>query len=158
MKIFDGYNLIGKAGALGLSLSQEDKEERLLRLLSAYRARRRSRQRYLVVFDGDYGRLARGPRKTTRGGIAVEWAVGESADGLIVRRVRSSANPRQIEVVTSDVEVLKQTRLSRARGVRSEVFLSELKRVMEESPELEKPERASAQEVAEWLELFGGKE
>ena len=158
MKIFDGYNIIGKAGGLGLSLAQEDKEERLLRILSAYRSRRRSRQRYLVVFDGNYGSLARGPRKRARGGITVEWAVGESADALIVRRVKRSANPRQIEVVTSDGEILRQVRLSRARGVRSEAFLGDLKRALEEGPALEKPQQLSEQEVEEWLELFGGEE
>lgn len=158
MKIFDGYNLIGRGGALGLSLEQEDKEERLLRLLSAYRSRRRSRQRYLVVFDGDYGRLALGPRKTTRGGVTVEWAVGESADALIVRRVRRSANPRQVEVVTSDGEILRQVGQSGGRGVRSEVFLADMKKALGESPATEKPQHISEQEVEEWLELFGEKE
>ena len=84
-----------------MSLSRDDKEEVLLRLLFAYRARRRMRERFLVVFDGDYGRLAVGPKKYTRGGIAVEWAIGESATasssgrcGGAAIRNRSRSSPR----------------------------------------------------------------
>jgi len=158
MKIFDGYNVIGAGKRFGLALNQEDKEERLLRLLSTWRVRRRSTARCLVVFDGHYGRLAEGPKSSTRGGITVEWAVGESADSVIVRKVRSSRNPRQIEVITSDAEVLRRVRHARGRGVRSEEFLAGLGQLLGEGEGHEKPGDPTAGEVEEWLTLFGEKE
>ena len=155
MRIIDGYNVIGAAGEFGLLLSQPDKEERLLRLLAAYRARRRSRAPMLVVFDGHYGRLASGPRRHTRLGIAVEWAVGETADAVIERRVRGAARAGEIDVVTSDRAVLRAVASWGARGTRSPDFLGEIARELAEAPGAEKPEAPGADEVAEWLERFG---
>jgi predicted RNA-binding protein with PIN domain len=158
MKIFDGYNVIGAAGSLGLSLEQVDKEERLLRLLNTYRLRKGGRGSFLVVFDGDYGRLAEGPKKYNRGGIAVEWAIGESADSVIIRRLRRSGDTRGIEVITSDEEILREVRHVRGRGTRSAAFVREAAALLREAPELEKPENISSEEVREWLTLFGGDE
>jgi len=154
VRIIDGYNVIGAAGEFGLALSLPDKEVRLLRLLSSYRSRRRSRRAMLVVFDGDYGRLAVGPRRTTHSGIAVEWALGETADAVIARKVRSAARAREIEVVTSDEQLLRAISSSGAKGVRSREFLAEISRVFVDEPAAEKPAAPSPDEVAEWLELF----
>ena len=155
MLIIDGYNVIGAAGDFGLALDQPDKEERLLRLLGAFRSLRRSRERTLVVFDANHGRLAAGPRRSSRAGIDVEWAIGESADALIVRRVRGAARPREIEVVTSDRAVLRAAESWGAKGVRSPDFLERIGRALADSPAAEKPEAPSADEVEEWLEQFG---
>lgn len=155
MRIIDGYNLIGVAGGVGLDLAQADKEERLLRLLGAWRARRRSREPLLVVFDGHYGRLAEGPRRFSRAGIDVEWAVGESADALIVRRVREARLPRTIEVVTSDRAVARAVANHGARVTRSPDFLAAIAPALA-GEAAEKPEAPTADEVAEWLEEFGG--
>ena len=157
MKIFDGYNVIGAGRDFGLHLDQPDKEERLIRLLSRYRSRLRKKEPFLLVFDGDYGTLARGRRAYRQGGVDVEWAVGESADSLIIRRVRASRNPRGIEVVSSDGEVLRQIGFARAKGVRSGEFLRRVGRETgEEAPE--KPEGLAPGELDEWLEAFGGGE
>jgi predicted RNA-binding protein with PIN domain len=158
MKIFDGYNVIGAGRDFGLDLSQEDKEERLLRLLSKYRSRKRSRERFLVVFDGGFGHLAGTGRKVPGTGIDVEWAVGESADSLIVRKVRNISNPRGVEVVTSDREVLLGVRDRRARGVRSGDFLKEVRKILGGGAEEEKPDAPSESEVQEWLDLFAERE
>lgn len=155
MRIIDGYNVIGAAGGFGLALCQDDKEIRLLRLLSAFRSRRRSRQTMLVVFDSHYGRLATGPRRHSQLGIGVEWALGESADAVIVRKVRGATRPREIEVVTSDQDVLRAIASLGAKGVRSPAFLEEISRALAEEPTAEKPEAPSESEVAEWLERFG---
>ena len=155
MRIIDGYNLIGAAAAFGLSLSQPDKEVRLLRLLATFRSRRRSRQAMLVVFDGNYGRLADGPRRATHQGIQAEWSLGESADAVIERRVRTALRAREIEVVTSDEAVLRAVGNSGAKGTRCHVFLAELARVFVDEPAAEKPGEPSPAEVAEWLDLFG---
>ena len=155
MRIIDGYNVIGAAGEFGLALSLPDKEDRLLRLLSSFRSRRRSRQEMLVVFDGHYGRLATGPRRYSQVGIEVEWALGETADAVIARKVRSAARPREIEVVTSDELVLRAIASCGAKGIRSPVFLAEISRVFVDEPAAEKPEAPSPTEVAEWLERFG---
>jgi len=154
VRIIDGYNVIGAAGEFGLALSLPDKEVRLLRLLSSFRARRRSRQAMLVVFDGHYGKLAAGPRRYSHLGIDVEWAIGETADAVIARKVRSAARAGEIEVVTSDEQVLRAISNCGARGIRSQDFLAELSRVFVDDPAAEKPGEPSPAEVAEWLDLF----
>jgi predicted RNA-binding protein with PIN domain len=154
VRIIDGYNVIGAASEFGLALSLPDKEDRLVRLLSSYRSRRRSRQATLVVFDGHYGRLATGPRRYTQLGIEVEWSLGETADAVIRRKVRSAARPREIEVVTSDELVLRAIASCGAKGVRSPAFLAEIARVFVDEPAAEKPAESSPAEVAEWLERF----
>ena len=155
MRIIDGYNLVGAAKEFGLDLSQPDKEERLLRLLAAWRSRRRSREPLLVVFDGHHGRLVAGPRRSSRAGIDVEWAVGESADALILRRVRAARRPREIEVVTSDRAVAREAASHGARVVRSPDFLAAIAPALAAGETAEKPEAPTADEVAEWLEKFG---
>lgn len=155
MRIIDGYNVIGAAGAFGLALAQPDKEDRLLRLLAGFRSRRRSRAEMLVVFDGHYGRLAAGPRRYTCQGISVEWALGEPADAVIERRVRTAARAGEIEVVTSDQAVLRAVASWGARGTRSPQFLAEIARALAEEPGAEKPEAPGPDDVAEWLERFG---
>jgi len=154
VRIIDGYNVIGAAGEFGLALSLPDKEVRLLRLLSTFRSRRRSRQPMLVVFDGHYGRLAAGPRRYSHLGIEVEWALGETADAVIARKVRSAARAREIEVVTSDEQVLRAIASCGAKGIRSQEFIADIARAFPDAPDAEKPETSSPGEIAEWLDLF----
>lgn len=154
VRIIDGYNVIGAAQQFGLALDQHDKEERLLRLLATWRSRRRSREPMLVVFDGHYGKIADGPRRYTQTGIGVEWAVGETADAVIVRRVRAAPRAREVEVVTSDQLVLRAIGSLGAKGTRSPEFLAQVDRALVSEPAAEKPEAPSAAEVAEWLERF----
>jgi len=154
VRIVDGYNVIGAGGEFGLALALPDKETRLLRLLSSFRSRRRSRQAMLVVFDGHYGRLATGPRRYTQGGIAVEWSLGETADAVIARKVRGAARAREIEVVTSDEALLRTVTSCGAKGIRSQAFLAEISRVLADEPAAEKPGEPSPAEVDEWLDLF----
>jgi len=155
VRIIDGYNVIGAAGEFGLALSLPDKEVRLLRLLSSFRSRRRSRQAMLVVFDGHYGKLADGPRRYSHLGIQVEWALGETADAVIARRVRNAPSARGIEVVTSDEQVLRAIASCGAKGTRSQEFLADISRAFPDAPDAEKPDTSSPAEIAEWLERFG---
>lgn len=157
VKIIDGHNLIGAAQPLGLALDQEDKEERLLRLLATWRSRRRGRNRVLVVFDGHHGRLAAGPRRYSHAGVDVEWAIGEPADDVIVRRVREAPQPREVEVVTSDGVVIRNVAACGARTVRSQEFVDQVRRALAEAPEAEKPPPPGPAEVADWLERFDKK-
>ena len=154
MRIIDGYNVIGAAGEFGLALSLPDKEVRLLRLLSSFRSRRRSRQSMLVVFDGHYGKLATGPRRYSQLGIDVEWALGETADAVIARKVRSATRAREIEVVTSDEQVLRAIASCGAKGIRSQEFLADISRAFPDAPDAEKPDTSSPAEISEWLNLF----
>ena len=154
MRIIDGYNVIGAAGEFGLALSQLDKEDRLLRLLASFRSRARSRQAMLVVFDGHYGRLANGPRRYSQLGIDVEWSLGETADAVIARKVRSAARAREIEVVTSDESVLRAITTCGAKGIRSQEFLAAIARAFPDEQDAEKPAAPGPDEVAAWLDLF----
>ena len=53
-------------------------------------------------------------------------------------------------------ELGRRARALGARTVRSEEFLAEVRKVLEKGGAPEKPEKPSAGEVEEWLELFGG--
>jgi len=155
VRIIDGYNVIGAAGEFGLALSLPDKEVRLLRLLSSFRSRRGSRQPMLVVFDGQYGKLAGGPRRYAHLGIQVEWSLGETADAVIARKVRSATRAGEIEVVTSDEQILRAIASCGAKGIRSREFLAEVSRAFPDEAAAEKPATPSEAEVAKWLEVFG---
>ncbi len=85
----------------------------------------------------------------------MEWSLGETADAVIARKVRSAARAREIEVVTSDEQVLRAIASCGAKGIRSREFLAELSRVFVDEPAAEKPGAPSPAEVAEWLERFG---
>ena len=85
----------------------------------------------------------------------MEWALGETADAVIARKVRSAAHAREIEVVTSDEQVLRAIASCGAKGIRSQEFLADIARAFPDEPAAEKPETPSPAEVAEWLELFG---
>ena len=149
-----GAPAIGVTAAFGMALAVR-KEDRLLRLLSSFRSRRRSRLAMLVVFDGHYGKLATGPRRYMFMGIEVEWALGETADTVIARKVRTAARAQEIEVVTSDEHLLRTVAGSGAKGMRCPAFLAELSRVFVDEPAAEKPDAPSPTEVADWLERFG---
>jgi predicted RNA-binding protein with PIN domain len=150
--LIDGHNLIGRLPAL--SLQDPDDEEKLVRLLTSYRAR--TGKAVTVVFDpGEAFHLAQTRRL---GGIEVVFAPhGSSADAVIARRVGSSRNPPDWLVVTSDQRLAETVKRQGARVQSAEGFGSALDRPVE-APPAWRETPPSSEEVEAWLALFESKE
>lgn len=150
--LIDGHNLIGQLPSL--SLQDPDDEEKLVRLLSSYRAR--TRKSITVVFDP--GAAFSLPQVRKVGGVEVVFAPhNSSADAVIARRMAASRNPRGWLVITSDRGLAEKVTHQGARVQSAETFALELSQGAE--PESEwKDTPLSAEEVEAWLDLFEGRE
>jgi predicted RNA-binding protein with PIN domain len=150
--LIDGHNLIGRLPAL--SLQDPHDEEKLVRLLTSYRAR--TGKAVTVVFDpGEVFHLAQTRRF---GGIEVVFAPhGSTADVVIARRVGSSRNPRGWLVVTSDQRLVETVKRHGARVQSAEDFASALDRPAEAPPDWRETP-PSPEEVGAWLALFDSEE
>jgi predicted RNA-binding protein with PIN domain len=150
--LIDGHNLIGRMPAF--SLADPDDEAQLMALLRSYRVR--TRKVIVVVFDPG-GAFAL-PRTSRYGGVeAVFAAHGNSADEVIVRRVRRSRDPSGITVVTSDRDLTREVMQYGARVMSAEAFTAELYAAGEGAAE-DKPASPSAAELEAWLALFEGRD
>ena len=149
--LIDGHNLIGRLPTL--SLEDPDDEEKLVGLLTSYRAR--TGKAITVVFDpGEAFALASARR---RGGIEILFAPhGSNADAVIARRVQKSRNPRGWLVVTSDGELAGAVARSGARVQSAEVFAAELTVAAGGGSESHDTPLSSA-ELEAWLALFEGR-
>ncbi len=151
--IIDGHNLIPKLP--GLSLQAPDDEMRLVEWLQRYCAHRNTRAE--VYFD----RAAAGSAGRRHFGAVTAVFVhsGRTADQAIAARVRKlGKQARNWVVVSSDHEVQRAARWAGARVVSSETFAAELMALNQTRVEAEKPENLSADELEEWLRLFGEEE
>ncbi len=152
--LIDGHNLIGKLP--DIRLDDPDDEAKLVVRLRTYCAR--TGKRVTVVFD--HG-LPGGPsRELSGGGVKAIFAVaGRTADGILCERIRRARDPRGLTVVTSDHQVIAAAQARGARVVRSEEFAAQLNTPRAvETIETERDVSLSADEVEEWLQLFGNEE
>ncbi|MDY6878604.1 MAG: NYN domain-containing protein [Chloroflexota bacterium] len=150
--LIDGHNLIGRLP--NLRLDDPDDEAKLVARLRAYCAR--TGKHATVIFDRG---LPGGPsRELSGGGVKVVFAAtGHTADGILRERVRRARDPRGLTVVTSDHEVIAVVQAGGARVKRSEEFAAQLSVPRSVGVEKEKKEEdLSAEEVKEWLHIFGG--
>lgn len=150
--LIDGHNLIGQMPSL--RLDDPDDEEKLLAYLRRYRAR--TGHTLTVVFDA--GQVY-GPAKTQkRGGITVQFvSPGQTADQILIRRIRKIKNPQAVIVVTSDHAVQQAARQAGLRVLTSPEFAQQL--MQPSSPTTTDEEdraniRLSPDEVDEWLAIF----
>lgn len=150
--LIDGHNLIPKAG---LRLSALDDEAALVERLQIYHAVHQSPLE--VFFDrAPAGRA--GTRKI--GTITAHFiASGRTADEAIVQRLRALGKAaRQARVISSDRRVQNEARALGAMVTRSEEFAREMLEAEEaawSAPETGERGGMSADELAEWLRLFG---
>ncbi len=155
--LIDGHNLIAKTP--GLRLDDPDDEARLVERLRRYRAR--TGRQITVFFDAG---LPGGPdRDLSTAGVQVIFAPqGQTADEMIIRRLRQTRNPQGMVVVSSDQAIIRAARQRGIRVMRSETFAAELTSAPA-SPERREAIRLSPEEVESWLRLFrtgkrGGRE
>lgn len=151
--IIDGHNLIPHVR--GLSLSDLDDEQALVRRLGAYcRARRVKLE---VYFDqAAVGHAGRFPS----GQVTVHFVrQGMIADQAIIQRLRKMGKgARQARLVTSDRRVQAEARALGAEVLSSEQFAAEMEQAALEAAQRAKdqPTAPSADEIQDWLDLFGG--
>jgi predicted RNA-binding protein with PIN domain len=147
--LIDGHNLIGKLP--GVSLDELDDEQVLIEILQGFC--QDAAKDAEVYFD----RSASGhARARVHGRVTARYVrSGETADQAIARRLkglgREAAN---WTVVTSDNQVLAAARRSNARTVASEDFARQLDSRGDEAGSADR--QLSADEVDDWLEMFGG--
>ena len=152
--LIDGHNLIGRLP--DLRLDDPDDEAKLVARLRTYCAR--TGKRVTVVFDR--GLPGGRSRELSSGRVEVVFASsGHTADGILRERVRRSRDPRGLTVVTSDRQVITAVEARGARVTRSEKFAPCLgvkaKAEAEVEVEVKRDVRISAEEVEEWLHIFG---
>ncbi len=150
--MIDGHNLIGKLP--DISLDDPNDEALLVQKLAGFAAR--TGKNCLVVFD--YGLPGGSSRMSTRS-VQVVFASGRStADRVMMERINKIPDPRGWVVVSSDNDVMATARRRRMETLHSEEFA----RLLEAPPprKVDAGEAAevhlSADEVDEWLMLFGG--
>jgi predicted RNA-binding protein with PIN domain len=150
--LIDGHNLIGQGQLPDLRLDDPDDEARLVIRLRSYCAR--TGKRVTVVFD--HGLPGGRSWELSGGGVDVVFApAGRTADGILRERIRRARDPRGLTVVTSDRQVIAAARVCGVRVVRSEEFAAQLNvsRTVEAEPDV----YLSAEEIEEWLKVFGEK-
>jgi hypothetical protein len=146
--LIDGHNLIGRLP--DLRLEDPDDEAQLVVRLRTYRAR--TGKRVTVFFD--QGLPGGRSRELSGGGVEVVFAsTGHTADGILRERIRRSRDPRGLTVVTSDREVIAAAQARGARVIRSEEFAVQLR--APRTGGVEEDVHLSAEELAEWLKVFG---
>lgn len=153
--LVDGHNLIPKLP--GMSLKALDDESALIEKLQEFcRLRRKQAELY---FDnappgsarvGHYGNV-----------VAHFVRAGQTADQAIQARLtRLGAKAKNWVVVSSDQAVQAAARAARARYLSSEVFADEMMATLrghEAEPGKRPDASLSAEEIEDWLTLFGGK-
>ncbi len=148
--LIDGHNLIPKVS--GISLSDPNDEDELIRLLQQYcRLRRLTVE---VFFD----RAPVGRAGTQQAGQvkAVYVREGVTADEAIMDRLRAlGKRARNVRVVSSDRQVRQAARGAHATVVASEAFAQEMESLMSEEPELDPRNRLlTDNELSDWEALF----
>ena len=139
-RLIDGDNLLGTWPGRGRS---DDDKRALLREIGGLT--RRERRRVVVVFDG-------APPAGASYGPDVVYSGRESADSVILGRLRAERDPKGWIVVTNDRQLADRCRHLGARIEGSRPFRLRLAA----GPEGEKPEEPGS--LDEWLEIFGGED
>jgi len=155
--LIDGYNLAHALGVLVGKVSPAELERSRLELLKSLAAAHGSAAGDVtVVFDA---RTARGlsPRQQVAR-IDVRFAIGEEADDLIERLVKSDAAPKHLAVVSDDRRVREAARRRGCEVLGCQAYmdrLDDLSRTPAPRPQQpEKPDSLTPAEAAEWAERF----
>jgi len=155
--LIDGHNLISKLP--DISLDDPNDEAKLVLLLRKWAAAGRKRQA-TIMFDG--GLPGGNWRYMSRGRVKATFAsAGDTADELLISKVRQAENPAEFTLVTSDREILAVAKARRMPFMTSESFSKQLQKISgdqtkkeeEKSATIEEPD-ISQEELSEWLEIF----
>ena len=151
MILIDGHNLIPKVR--GLSLTMVDDEMELIQILSEYA--RLTRKKLDVYFDN-----APIDKSGTRkfGSVTAHFVrEGSTADDAIIQRIsKLKRRTQNTKVISSDQQVQNLAKLNGAQVISSEEFSKEIEKAFSKSPSGGKPdpERLSANEIDQWIQIF----
>ena len=153
--LIDGHNLI--AAMPDISLKDPDDEVKLILVLRSWAVARRKRE-VTLFFDGGLPGGYQQRLSTSR--INVVFASeGRTADSLLIGRIKKVPNPPEFTLVSSDRAIQSAAASRKMPTLSSDEFVKILAEV-EEPPPKPKPDPSddpvlSADEVSEWLEMFG---
>jgi predicted RNA-binding protein with PIN domain len=154
--LIDGHNLISQLP--DISLDDPNDEAKLVLSLRKWAAAGRKRQA-TIIFDrglpgGNWRYMSRGRVKATFA------STGQSADELLIGRIRQVKNPAEFTLVTSDREILAEAKARRMPFMTSKSFSKQLQKISgdqtkeeDKGVESEEPD-LSQQELNEWLDIF----
>lgn len=149
--LIDGHNLIGRLP--DISLTDPNDEALLVQKLIGFAAR--TGKRCFVVFD--HG-LPGGSSRMSTGMVRVAFApVGVEADTIMMQRIKTSKDPGNWVVVSSDNMVLSAARRKRMQTLTSAEFAALMAPVSIPADESsDKPDNVilSPEEVEAWLKIF----
>jgi hypothetical protein len=146
--LIDGHNLIGRLP--DLRLDDPEDEAKLVARVRTYCAR--TGKPATVVFD--QGLPGGRSRELTKGGVEVVFAsAGRTADGILRERIRQARDPHALTVVSSDSRIVAAAQARGAQVMRAEEFAARLG-ALQAAP-VEQDVQLSAEEVEEWLRVFG---
>lgn len=152
--LIDGHNLIGYLP--DIALTEPNDEAQLVQKLQGFVAR--TKKSCVVVFD--YGLPGGKSRMSTRAVQVVFASQRSSADKVMIERINKIPHPQDWVVVSSDNDVLTNARRRRMQTLTSDDFAE----LMQAPPKLvidvgeESDVQVSAEEVDEWLNIFGADE
>jgi predicted RNA-binding protein with PIN domain len=119
--IIDGYNLVGKLNRI--SLSDRDKEEKLVSLLSANPLLKR--HPITVVFDGSCPHSPWGSKRMV-GSITTVFTVSDkTADAVIIDYITEKSSP--LLIVSSDNQIRRYAKVNHKKTISSEDFIQKYK-------------------------------
>jgi len=156
--LIDGHNLIAQMPDIAMD-DPNDEALLVLRLRSWVAG---SRKRLITVIF-DRGLPGGRSRFLSSGQLNVIFATeGQTADALLINRVRRAKNPAEFTLVSSDRQVLKEARARRMKHTSAKAFARRLADALQKRQAQVKPAPSdetddpalSQEEVAEWLQLF----
>lgn len=160
--LIDGYNLAHKLGVKITKDNLQQAREAVERKVATLTAKQN--RKCTLVFDG---RGVLGATEQRRNVSIVFTASGESADARIKKMIDEAPNKSALCVVSSDNEILRYAKVSRAQSMRSEEFLSDLNAEPKASSkpkakrdsaspnrDEQKPNAVSSSDIEEWKKIF----
>ena len=156
--LIDGHNLIAKVA----DIAMDDPNDEALLVLRLRSWAAGSRKRLITVIF-DRGLPGGRSRFLSSGQLNVIFAPeGQTADTLLINRIRKAGNPAEYTLVSSDRQVLSAARARRMKSISAEDFAKRLGDSTQKPPAAPEPvspaeaddPALSQEEVAEWLELF----
>jgi predicted RNA-binding protein with PIN domain len=152
--LIDGHNVIGRLP--DVRLDDPNDEAKLVQKLAGFAAR--TGKRCAVIFDSG---LPGGKSRMSTGAVEVVFASHRSdADRLIMERIRTTPDPTNWTVVSSDNRVLTAATGRRMKTLSSADFATLLQTpspVTNDDPGEVEDVRQSEDEINYWLARFTGK-
>lgn len=152
--IVDGYNYIGHSQEL--QLQDPGARDQVIYLMGQYCAR--VKKSLTLIFDGNYFlHLANRKRRYDRVTVIYTSPI-YSADEAIKKMIKSQEARRRksMLVVSSDQEILQYAQSHGTQVIKSEAFERQVYQALAEKKGIDRVNiRISAEEVKEWLNIFG---